>query len=137
MVQSILIIEDDADYRELVERVLEHEGFTVQSRSSLKAALEVLNVSKPDAVVLDLGLPDSNMDETVDRVKQASNSAIIVVLSGHPSKAEECIRKSASGFVNKNDGLQYLGREIRNAIHSFSKIQRIDSALNTLTEGRA
>lgn len=134
--QTILVIEDDLDYRELVERALVREGFLVRSKTTLKEALEVLSEStKPDAVVLDLGLPDSIMDETVDRVKQASNSAIIVVLSGHPSKAEECIKKSASGFLNKNDGLQYLGREIRNAIHSFSKIQRIDSARNALTNG--
>jgi len=137
LMNKILIIEDDRDYCELVQRKLTHEGFAVRSAANLKEGLQLIVSDQPDAVLLDLGLPDSPMSETVERVKRFATTAIIVVLSGHPDAAKDCIMQSASGFVNKNDGLTYIGQEIRNAIKSFSKIQNVDSALCGLKQCHA
>lgn len=131
--EKVLLIEDDREYCELVERSLTKDGFAVRCASNMRDGLTLLLHEHPDAVVLDLGLPDSHVNESVERVKSATKSAIIVVLSGNPEAAKDCIMKSASGFINKNDGLKYLGTEIRNAIRSFAKIQRIDSALTGLS----
>lgn len=132
----VLIIEDDTNYCALVERALVLQGFDVKCAATLRDGLSLLSQEKPDAVVLDLGLPDSPVDETVQRVKRCSDSAIIVVLSGNPDAAKDCISKSASGFINKNDGLKYLATEIRNAIRTFSKIQHVDAGLAALRSCR-
>lgn len=129
--EKVLIIEDDPVYCELIERCLHGEGFAVQSAGTLRDGLKLVREEKPDAVVLDLALPDSPMNETVEKVKMGG-AAVILVVSGNPHFAEECIRQSASGFINKNEGLNYLPTEIRNAIRSFLKLNRIDSALNQL-----
>jgi len=133
MSEKILIIEDDDLYCELVGRVLVKEGFVVRCTNRLQEGIKLAKQDPPDAIVLDLGLPDSSADKTVESMKQVINTAIIVVLSGNTEAAKNCIMQSASGYLNKDDGLKYLGREIRNAIHTHSKIQRIDSAISGLS----
>lgn len=131
-VETVLIIEDDRAYCELVERQLASDGFCVRSAGTMQDGLNVLHNEHPDAVVLDLGLPDSPVNESVERVKRCTDSAIIVVLSGNPDAAHDCISKSASGFLHKEAGLKYLATEIRNAIRTFSKIQRVDAGVEAL-----
>jgi len=128
---KVLIIEDDVNYCFLVERALTQEGFEVCTAANLKDGLQCVHRDHPDAIVLDLGLPDSPVEETVSRVKLAADSAIIVVLSGNAHAAEDCISKSASGFIDKNAGLKYITTEIRNAIRTFRKIREIDSAIQS------
>lgn len=132
--EKVLIIEDDKDYCMLVERALTQDGFDVRCAGTMLEGLRMLSDQKPDAVVLDLALPDSPTNESVQRVKRCTQSAIIVVLSGSadPDAEKDAIMKSASGFINKNKGLKYLGTEIRNAIRTFGKLQNMDSALSAL-----
>jgi len=127
--ENVLIIEDDEAYCELVERCLRENGFGVIATHNLKDGIRAVCEARPAAVVLDLSLPDSPMHQTVEAVKRyTATESAIVVLSGNPEAAADCIKQSASGFISKNAGLKYLGTEIRNAIASVAKIQRIDSA---------
>jgi len=127
--ENVLIIEDDRDYCELVERALRLEGFDVRTAGTLREGMEAMAAKHPDVVVLDLGLPDSPIDETVEAVKKKSGSSTaIVVLSGNSQAAEHCIMQSASGFVDKNTSLKFLATELRNAIRTLAKIEKIDCA---------
>lgn len=135
--ENILIIEDDEHYCEIVERCLIQQGFTVRSAHTLKEGMRAVGLMRPDVVVLDLGLPDSPISETVESVKRgAGHDTAIVVLSGNPDAAEHCIMQSASGFIDKNNGLKYLGTEIRNAIRTLAKIHKIDCAKHALATCR-
>lgn len=57
---TILLVEDDKNIQRINRRILEREGFTVLCAGTLKEAEAVLKDQKPDALVLDIMLPDGN-----------------------------------------------------------------------------
>jgi DNA-binding response OmpR family regulator len=54
-VQTVLIVEDDADLRRMFRTALTYEGFTVREASNGLGALRILDSDPPDLVLLDLG----------------------------------------------------------------------------------
>lgn len=57
---TVLVVEDDPGLLELVARILEMEGYVVQTASSSHAALAAVQAAEPDVLLLDLILPDSD-----------------------------------------------------------------------------
>jgi CheY-like chemotaxis protein len=58
--KSVLIVDDDDEYRSILGEVLEGEGCTVYSASNGQLGLKVLDVVRPDLVVVDLMMPVMN-----------------------------------------------------------------------------
>ncbi|MCW3026847.1 MAG: response regulator transcription factor [Solirubrobacterales bacterium] len=59
-VAQILLVEDDQDLRALLRRGLEEEGFAVAGASTGAEAMDRVSAETPDAVVIDVGLPDAD-----------------------------------------------------------------------------
>lgn len=57
---TILLVEDDKNILRINRRILEREGFTVLCAGTITEAQEILRAHKPDAMVLDIMLPDGN-----------------------------------------------------------------------------
>jgi two-component system response regulator MprA len=55
--RSILIVDDDRSVAETFARMLELEGFAVATALSAEAALKAANLSRPDAIILDMRMP--------------------------------------------------------------------------------
>ena len=60
MSKKIFILEDDENIRELIQYLLESEGYTVSSFASVESFNEQIACSLPDLVVLDIWLPDGD-----------------------------------------------------------------------------
>jgi CheY-like chemotaxis protein len=59
MVSSVLVVDDDPDFLALVTRILEGMGIeVVTTAKDAAAAIAAANAAKPDAVLIDVGLPD-------------------------------------------------------------------------------
>lgn len=76
---GVLVVEDDANIRALVQTSLAVEGFEVQTAVSLSEARALLLHSPPDVVVLDLGLPDGDGLELVQYIRRQHALPILVV----------------------------------------------------------
>ena len=79
-ITSVLIVEDSADGRELLESVLTTAGFEVLSASHGAEALRSLDRAAPDVIVLDLMLPWVNGVEVLATIRDRSDLAHIPVL---------------------------------------------------------
>lgn len=80
--QTVLIVEDDRDIRELVRYNLEKEGYTVLTEPEGSNVLETVRSSKPDLVILDLMLPGKDGLSICREIRAESevrNTAIIMV----------------------------------------------------------
>lgn len=101
----LLLVEDDADSRAGLQKLLEASGYEVRSAASGHAALSIFREQTPEIVLLDLGLPD--LDGTlVVRLMQAANPKVpIIVLSVITSEARilEALRAGALGYLFKED----------------------------------
>src|SRR5580704_6796116 len=87
---TILLIEDSPEYAELVRRWLSPQDdieFIVHRTDSLQAGLRRLEEGNIDAILLDLGLPDSHGLATFTTAKLHAGDVPILVLSGSDSES--------------------------------------------------
>jgi DNA-binding response OmpR family regulator len=83
---SILIVDDDTDGREAVGQYLTKAGFTVRSAPSGRAALISLATGVPDAVILDLMMPEMNGVEFLRIIRSylGWSTLPVIVLTAYP-----------------------------------------------------
>jgi two-component system, OmpR family, response regulator MprA len=78
---KILVIDDDPAVRSSLERALRLEGYEVDAVDDGGSGLEALALRPPDAVVLDLGLPDIDGLEVCRRMRSARNDTPVLMLT--------------------------------------------------------
>src|ERR1700687_3230919 len=95
---TILIIEDEAKMRRLLELKLGEEGFAVHSAADAETGLQLLVREKPDLVVTDLRLPGMSGLEFLQAVKRANAAIPVVVMTayGTVESAVEAMKVGAS-----------------------------------------
>jgi two-component system KDP operon response regulator KdpE len=76
---KILIVDDEAQIRRLLEATLVHAGYRVAAASNGREALSLIAIEKPDVVLLDLGLPDRDGLELLPLIHAAGQARVIVV----------------------------------------------------------
>jgi len=102
--KKILIVDDEPDTVDLVKLVLETEGFEVMTAYSGKECLELLEKDMPDAVLLDLMMPEMDGWEVFKKIRQkfenlpvamltVRNQDIDIMLGLHVLKANDYITK--------------------------------------------
>jgi two-component system, OmpR family, response regulator MprA len=77
----ILVVDDDPSVRTSIERALRLEGYEVDAAPDGTTALRTLAVSRPDAVVLDLGLPDLDGLEVCRRLRSAGDDTPVLIVT--------------------------------------------------------
>jgi CheY-like chemotaxis protein len=94
----ILVVEDDEDIREALSALLELRGYTVAQAADGAAALRVAEATKPDVVVLDIGLPVLDGFAVAERLRSAPGpKPHIIGLSGF-AQHKDFARAQQSGF---------------------------------------
>jgi two-component system nitrogen regulation response regulator NtrX len=105
MASDILIVDDEADIRELVSGILEDDGHHVRAARDSDEALEAIRRRRPALVVLDIWLQGSRIDglDLLTMFKEIDPDLPVLVISGHGTieTAVAAIRKGAYDFVEK------------------------------------
>ena len=106
MPHPILLIEDDPDYERLVCEILAGSDgmFDVKSASTLAAGLACIEQNKPEAILVDLNLPDSSGYGTFMRVLERADEIPIIVLTGldDDQTAVRAVQDGAEDYIVKN-----------------------------------
>jgi putative two-component system response regulator len=76
----IMVVDDDPDILKIVGTILSMSGFSVSSASNGKQALEMLRVSRPDLVILDLKMPVMDGYQTCQELQGDPNLASLPVI---------------------------------------------------------
>jgi two-component system response regulator MprA len=97
MAHKVLLVEDDADLREMVRRVLIREGFEVTGRATGGDALRAVEHEVPDALVLDIGLPDSDGRDVCQALRARGIDAPVLFLTARDAVADRLAGFSAGG----------------------------------------
>jgi two-component system nitrogen regulation response regulator NtrX len=105
MNSDVLVVDDEADIRELVAAVLEDEGYSVRTAHNAEAALAAVRARKPALIILDIWMAGSGLDglELLDRVKSFDADLPVVMISGHGTieTAVSSIKRGAYDFIEK------------------------------------
>lgn len=75
----ILVVDDDLHIRRLLKSTLERGGYDVVEATTASEALSQTNHTQPDAILLDLGLPDRNGLEIIQLLRKTTTAPILVV----------------------------------------------------------
>jgi len=135
--KHILIIDDDIHIGDVLEEILDREGYRVSRAYSGTEALFVLSQSKPDLVLLDLMLPGLNGEEVLPHIKGLP--VIIVSAKVDIDSKVELLLGGAVDYVTKpfhsKELLARIAAHLRNAAISASSPSLIfkDITLNTDT----
>ena len=102
-VKRVLVVEDDADEREVLQQFLARWGFEAEGVSDAKQADEMLVWYEPDFIVADLGLPYEGV-EVIRRLRSARGRQVcIIAFSGWHRLHEAALAAGADAFVLKPD----------------------------------
>ena len=105
MALEVLVVDDEADIRELVSGVLEDEGYSVRSAADSNGALEAIDDRRPSLVLLDVWLQGSKLDglQLLEQIKGRDPTLPVLMISGHGNldTAVAAIREGAVDFFEK------------------------------------
>jgi two-component system, NtrC family, nitrogen regulation response regulator NtrX len=105
MAADILIIDDEADIRELVAGILQDEGFETRLAHNSDAALSEIALRKPSMIILDIWLQGSKLDglDLLLEIKQLHANIPVVIISGHGNieTAVAAIKRGAYEYIEK------------------------------------
>ena len=105
MASDILIVDDEADIRELVAGILQDEGHGTRTARDSDDALAQVVARRPNLVFLDIWLQGSRLDglQLLDALKQEHPELPIVMISGHGNieTAVSAIKRGAYDFIEK------------------------------------
>jgi len=92
---DILVVDDEADIRDLVAGVLTDEDYSVRVAADAEAALASIKARKPALLVLDIWMQGGGMDglELLDLVKTLDPDLPVVMISGHGPAAASADRQ--------------------------------------------
>jgi two-component system, NtrC family, nitrogen regulation response regulator NtrX len=105
MVGEILIVDDEADIRDLVAGILQDEGYSTRTARNSDEAISAITTRRPNLVFLDIWLQGSKLDglQLLDAVKQEHSELPVVMISGHGNieTAVAAIKHGAYDFIEK------------------------------------
>ncbi|GAA4718814.1 sigma-54-dependent Fis family transcriptional regulator [Sphingomonas lutea] len=105
MALEVLVVDDEADIRELVSGVLEDEGYSVRTAADSTSTLDAVEDRRPSMVLLDVWLQGSRLDglQLLQEIKRRDPTIPVLMISGHGNldTAVAAVREGAVDFIEK------------------------------------
>ena len=120
-VPYILVVDDEPDIRELIKEILMDEGYEVESAADAAQARHALRTRRPDLVLLDVWLPDTDGISLLKEWSQEEGLlSPVIMISGHGTveTAVEATRLGAYDFVEKPLSLSKLLLVVQRALEA-------------------
>lgn len=131
---SILVVDDEKDYCEVLKLILENDGYSVETCFNGQEALKIMENKAFDIVVSDLSMPVMDGFELLKAIKERDYDADVLMLTayGTVEKAVEAMKAGAYTYVTKGMDPAELLIEIRNI-----RDKRITDMKNALLREKA
>jgi len=105
----VLVIDDDADIRGLLAELLGRAGYVVDQAPDGRTGLRALHQSPPDAIVLDVSMPDLDGWGTLERIRDLSDVPVLMLTArGDELERVRGLQAGADDYVIKPFGRQEL-----------------------------
>jgi two-component system, NtrC family, nitrogen regulation response regulator NtrX len=134
MAAEILIVDDEADIRDLVGGILEDEGFAIRHAGDSDGALDAFRTRRPDLVILDVWLQGSRMDglEILSVIQGIDPTIPVVLISGHGTieTAVSALKRGAFDFIEKPFKSDRLILIVQRALES-ARLRRENQSLRS------
>ncbi len=131
---KILIVDDSAETRLIIQRNLSEQGYQVFTTADVINAIQILNSVHIDLIITDLKMPKVSGIDLIKHVQENCKDSEVIMITGYPSieSAVEAVKIGALDYLTK----PFTKDELLNAVNKafeklkFSKKIRIQSKLN-------
>lgn len=125
---KVLIIDDEAQLRMLLARIISLEGYEVLQADSIAAALKQIAQHQPDIVLCDVLLPDGNGVEAIPRLKAVLPQGEIIMLTAHGNIADgvKSIKNGAYDYLTKGDDNNRIVPMLSNVADKIKLTRKVD-----------
>jgi len=117
----ILVIDDDEDFRFILARTLEKEGYLVQAVGSGPKAMEALKSQKFDLALVDIKMPEMGGRETVKEIRKLDPQLPVLLVTGSPDWPDAELRDATQGWIYKPFRLAQLRSMVRKLLEEPSQ----------------
>jgi len=137
--QSVLIVDDEPDIRELLDITLSRMGLQTHSAATLKEAREIVARERPDLCLTDMRLPDGNGISLVEHIQQEFPHIPVAMITAHGSveAAIAALKAGAFDFISKPIELENLRRLVSSALQLEVDTSRTRDAVDQELIGSA
>jgi len=119
---TILYVEDNADNRTLVRRILTAEGYTLLEAVNATQALEILKNNKPDLILMDINMPDMDGYSLTAKIKETPElkPIPIIALTANVMRGdrERSLEAGCDGYIQKPIDIDLLSEQIERFLRS-------------------
>jgi two-component system, OmpR family, KDP operon response regulator KdpE len=113
----ILIIDDEPQIRRLLRLTLDAHGYVVKEATTAQEGLQQVAVTRPDLVILDLGLPDMDGLEALKKLREWSGTPVIVLTVKNAEQDKvDLLDAGANDYITKPFGMGELLARLRAAL---------------------
>lgn len=120
---SILLIEDEENIRSFISTALKKQGYKFTTASTGQEGLHLCASLCPDAILLDLGLPDMDGMEVIQRLREWSSTPIIVISArSHEQEKAKALDLGADDYITKPFSTIELLARIRTSLRHSSQL---------------
>jgi two-component system, OmpR family, response regulator len=127
----VLVVDDEANIAELISMALRYEGFEVRAAHTGTKAVSAAKEFRPDAVVLDIMLPDFDGLEVLRRMRATEPDVPVVFLTARDAVEDRVVGLTAGGddYVTKPFSLEELVARLRGLLRRSGARQAVASSL--------
>ena len=120
----ILVVDDDENIRKVLMRILEDEGYMVDTAKTGKEAVEKSRTKFYNLALIDIRLPDMEGVELLTKIRDTTPKMRKIIITGYPTlkNAVEAVNKGADAYIMKPFDMKELLSKIKEQIKKAHKI---------------
>lgn len=121
---SVLLIEDEENIRSFISTTLKNQGYKITTASTGTDGLQLCASLCPDVVLLDLGLPDLDGMDVIEKLREWSSTPVIVISArSHEQEKARALDAGADDYIVKPFGTVELLARIRTSLRHSGCLQ--------------
>ena len=114
---KVLMVDDEVQFRETTAKILSRKGYQTTVAGSGEEAIEILQKTPHDVVVLDIKMPGMDGHEALAKIKKINEKTQVIMLTGHGEydSARESLKHGAYDYLSKPCDIDRLAARIQDA----------------------
>lgn len=111
--KTVLVVDDEANQRELYAEELKLEGYNVLCAANGREALEAVRTQSPDLVILDINMPGMDGLDTLNQLLEINARLPVIINTAYASYQDSFTSWSANAYVVKSGDLTELMNKVK------------------------